>query len=135
MELAYGQSKTGNVLFSVALAKKLASKGISSFSLHPGGIMTNLSRNVDMTFFQQQGFVDKDLKPINTPALTWKTIPQGASTTVIAAFDPNIVERSGAYLNDGKVDDKAVEPYAIDEGNAEKLWTLSEKLVGEKFEL
>jgi NAD(P)-dependent dehydrogenase (short-subunit alcohol dehydrogenase family) len=134
-EISYAQSKTANILFTVSLSKKLASEGITAFSLHPGGIMTNLARNIDWEFFKKQGFVDENLKPIDSPGLRWKSIPQGASTTVIAAFDPSIAERSGAYLNDGKVDDEAVKAYAIDEGNAEKLWALSEKLVGEKFTL
>jgi NAD(P)-dependent dehydrogenase (short-subunit alcohol dehydrogenase family) len=132
---AYGQSKTGNVLFSLSLSQKLASKGITAFSLHPGGIMTNLSRNLDWSTFVKMGFVDENLKPINSEALTWKTLPQGASTTVIAAFDPSIAAKSGGYLVDGNVVEVGplLAAYAFDEGNAEKLWALSEELVGEKF--
>ena len=41
---AYGQSKTANILFSVELAERLGPKGLKSFSVHPGGVMTNLGR-------------------------------------------------------------------------------------------
>jgi len=42
-------------------------------------------------------------------------------------------DRNGAYLNDCKVDDETVEPYAVDKGNAERLWKISEDMVGQKF--
>lgn len=44
---AYGQSKTANILFGRGLAEKLKAKGIQAYSLHPGGINTNLGREVD----------------------------------------------------------------------------------------
>jgi hypothetical protein len=96
--------------------------------------MTNLARHIDLKDFQALGYLDENLKPVDTAGLKWKNIPQGASTTVIAAFDPSIVDRSGGYLNDGVIDDAAVKDYAVDEANAERLWQLSEELVGEKFD-
>jgi hypothetical protein len=78
--------------------------------------------------------LDKDGNPVDSEALVWKTIPQGASTTIVAAFDPRIEPRSGYYLQDCNIDDVAVKPYAVDDANAERLWKLSEELVGEKFD-
>jgi len=61
-----------------------------------------------------------------------KTVQQGCSTTVVAALDPEIEKDSGAYLVNGNIDERA--DYAGGEENWEKLWKLSEKLVGEKFD-
>lgn len=88
-----------------------------------------------MKTFIELGFLDEDLKPVNSEKLKWKTLEQGASTTVIAAFDPRIVGESGGYLFDGQVRVEEAAPYALDPGSAERLWGLSEELVGEKFEL
>lgn len=79
------------------------------------------------------GFLDENFQPIDSDGLRWKNIEQGASTTIVAAFDPRIEERNGFYLNDCKIDDEAVKPYAVDGTNAEKLWKLSERLVGQEF--
>ena len=50
---AYGQSKTANILLAVSLAEKLGPKGVKAFSLHPGVIMTNLGRSIELeTDFQ-----------------------------------------------------------------------------------
>ncbi|KAF2427732.1 short-chain dehydrogenase [Tothia fuscella] len=132
---AYGQSKTANILFAVFLALKLISKGILAYSVHPGGIATNLGRQLPVEELRKMGVLNKDDKPIDTAYLRWKSIPQGASRTVVAAFDPSIVDRSGAYLQDGHIDDEAVAAYASDMGNAEKLWKVSEELVGQEFSL
>jgi len=129
---AYGQSKTANILFSKALAQKLGSKGLKAFSLHPGVTFgTSLS----------PGFGDEDLKSLQKKdaVLGWdreldvKTLNECAATHVVAAFDPRLDGFNGAYLADGNVSDD-VQPTARGEGDAERLWELSEKLVGEKFE-
>ena len=60
-----------------------------------------------------------------------KTMQQGCATTLVAALDPSIESKSGAYLDDGDVAPK--QPDAA-QGDEERLWALSEKLVGEKFE-
>jgi NAD(P)-dependent dehydrogenase (short-subunit alcohol dehydrogenase family) len=137
--LAYGRSKTGNILFAKSLAIKLESKGITAFSLHPGGVSTNLDRNMtdeDWETHIKNGIVDKNRQPLPNAWTTWKTVPEGASTNVVAAFDPRIVGKSGGYLVDCQVteDPTQVRAYALDEGNGERLWKLSEELVGEKFE-
>jgi hypothetical protein len=62
-----------------------------------------------------------------------KTIQQGVATTLITALDPRIVDRTGSYWADAK--EESVYDYASSSENAEKLWTLSEKLVGREFDL
>lgn len=81
------------------------------------------------------GVLDENGNVQNTTDWTFKTPSQGASTTVVAAFDSTIAENSGAYLVDCQIDHGDVTmPYAVDKGDAEKLWKLSENLVGQKFE-
>ncbi|PGH09817.1 hypothetical protein GX51_00504 [Blastomyces parvus] len=121
--IAYGQSKTANILFTTYLAKHLASEGIVSFSLHPGVIATELARYMNPKNFGSLA----DLIP------HWKTPDGGASTSVVAAFDPALKAHSGAFLMDCQVTPAA--PYASDIQNAEKLWKLSEKFVGQEFAL
>lgn len=140
--LAYGQSKTGNILFAKALAPKLAKHGITAFSLHPGAIPTNLSRDVTDAEWEvniSRGLVTRDRKPKDSTWVTWKTIETGASTTVVAGFDPRIGGESGGYLDDCVVrtpegDGERVRAYALDGGNAERLWGVSEGAIREKFE-
>ncbi|KAF2678414.1 short-chain dehydrogenase [Lentithecium fluviatile CBS 122367] len=130
-DVAYGQSKTANILTAVALAERMRAKGVTAFSVHPGLVLTNLTRHVPMEVFREKGFVD-DAGNLLVPS---KTHSQGCATTVVAALDPYIAGRSGAYLCDCKVDHGDVwAEHAKGIENAEKLWALSEGLVGEKFE-
>ncbi|KAF2000109.1 short-chain dehydrogenase [Amniculicola lignicola CBS 123094] len=139
-DTAYGQSKTAGILYTLSLASKLKDKGVTTFSLHPGAIMTNLGRHVPMEVWVEKGFMNADGTQNKDCNVSFKTVPQGAATTVTAALDPNIKDRSGAYLVDCRVDrqgdgfEQALAPYAVDEENAKKLWDLSEELVGEKFD-
>ncbi|KAH8553625.1 short-chain dehydrogenase [Umbelopsis sp. PMI_123] len=131
---AYGQSKTANMLFSKELAKRYKDKGLVSFSLHPGVIATNLSRDVLETKEQKLARTTYDgILYYSVNSTQQKTIPQGASTTIVAAFDPTIKPYSGSYLQDCRIDNESPRDYALDEFNAEKLWLLSEKLVGKQF--
>lgn len=132
---AYGQSKTANILFTVALAKRLANKGVAVFAVHPGVIMeTRLLPNsgVDEAMFadahklavQRNG--GKPLPPQYT-----RTLSQGAATILVAVLDPSLRGASGSFL----VENKVAQPraYATNKESAEALWKLSEKLVGQKF--
>ncbi|MDP9181851.1 MAG: SDR family NAD(P)-dependent oxidoreductase, partial [Actinomycetota bacterium] len=89
---AYGQSKTANVLFTVGLEKRLASKGIHAFAVHPGVIMTELSRHLS----------EEDSATVVTRLanITFKDVPQGAATQVWAATSPDLAGRGGLYLED-----------------------------------
>ncbi|KAG7009751.1 patulin synthase [Physcia stellaris] len=134
---AYGQSKTANILFSTALGKKLGSKGIAVFAVHPGVIMeSKLLANSGVTneYFMEayQMAVERNNgNPL--PPQTTKTLGQGAATIVIGALDPSFRNSSPSLLVENQVAEAA--PYATDEANAEKLWALSEKLVGQKFDI
>ncbi|KAH7379159.1 short-chain dehydrogenase [Phaeosphaeria sp. MPI-PUGE-AT-0046c] len=134
---AYGQSKSANMLFAVSLAKKLESRGVLAFSLHPGIILTNLTRHTSDDELKAMGMKDEHGKAMTVTEGPWrmKNVSQGSATTLVAALDPSITHRSGSYLADCQVDHKSpVMEYALDQSNAEKLWAMSEKLVGQKFE-
>jgi hypothetical protein len=76
-----------------------------------------------------------DLTTVTEGPMKMKNQSQGSATTLFAAFSPDIADKSGAYLVDCKVDHQSpVMEYALDKGNAEKLWKLSEELVGQTFE-
>ncbi|EKG20850.1 Short-chain dehydrogenase/reductase SDR [Macrophomina phaseolina MS6] len=120
--MAYGQSKTANVLFAVGLTERLRAKGVVAYALHPGSIWTNLSR--DLT---KDGYA-----AIEGTATDWKSPDEGAATIVVAAFDPALNEPAGSFLSDCQYYDPP--SYATDPEVAEKLWGLSEELVKEQFE-
>ncbi|KAI5477901.1 NAD(P)-binding protein [Pseudohyphozyma bogoriensis] len=125
----YGQSKTANIQFAVGLAERW--KGVTSCSLHPGGIQgTNLSRFMTHEDQIRLGFLTADGKP-NTDKYSFKTLEEGAATHIVAAFDPEIQNSNGAYLADCQIGTPSA--YAVDKGDAQKLWALSEKMVGEAF--
>ncbi|KAG2177061.1 hypothetical protein INT43_007717 [Umbelopsis isabellina] len=131
---AYGQSKTANVLFARELAKRYGSKGLVAFSLHPGVIQTNLARDVKPEEFQQPIY-DAWGQEFDSSLVDYKNLGQGASTHIVAAFDPSIEKDSGSYLSSCKIanDSPFLKPYAKNDEDAKKLWTLSEKLVGQTF--
>jgi NAD(P)-dependent dehydrogenase (short-subunit alcohol dehydrogenase family) len=122
--VAYGQSKTANVLFAYYLNQQLGAQGIRSLATHPGTIWTELSRNLD----------EKHLGMIKNTSTFWKDLDQGSSTTLVAALDPKLGESNEViYLSDCQAEQPA--PHANDRVAAERLWTLSEQLVGQTFEL
>lgn len=128
---AYGQTKTANMLYSLSLAEKLKPRNITSLSLHPGVIQTNLGRHLNDDLLAN--LVEQD-KQNNMPGFEPKSTQEGSSTTLIAAFDPELVSSTGAYLNHCQVD-QPLKAYAADPVAAEKLFKLSEELVGEKLVL
>jgi NAD(P)-dependent dehydrogenase (short-subunit alcohol dehydrogenase family) len=157
--LSYAQSKTANILFSVALDKRASKFNVRAFSLHPGAILeTSLCRpNVGPEKIQawiKRGFLDPDGKPIKDPQRQFKTIEQGAATTVWAATSPLLEGKGGLYLENANVSVRqaelvdrdpvsgvdprgfyGVKDYAIDPVAADKLWALSEKLTGVTFSI
>lgn len=129
---SYGQAKTANILFAVGLERRLAGHGVRANALHPGAIMTELGRHLvpeDITFLQSRG-----------GGMQFKTVEAGAATSVFAATAPELEGRGGLYLEDchvAAINDAAdgmdgVRSYALDPQNAERLWTVSEQLVGER---
>ncbi len=135
---SYGQSKTANILFTIGLEARLAKKGVYSLALHPGGIQTDLGRHLteeDIAFLTKRM---EENSGGSTP--TFKTIPQGAATTCYAATAPELDGKGGVYLEDchvAQVDDEdtssGVRSYAVDPEKADKLWMLSEEMVGQTF--
>ncbi|KAJ7142310.1 NAD-P-binding protein, partial [Mycena epipterygia] len=137
---AYMQAKSANVITAIELSKRSKGK-INAYSLHPGsyarpeGLWYVLSSSsYDSTSFTRysKGVVDMDGK-INAGVGEWKTIPQGAATTVAAAFDPRLNDKPGAYLSDSTEANKDIAPHCSDPINAEKLWNITEEIIGEKF--
>jgi NAD(P)-dependent dehydrogenase (short-subunit alcohol dehydrogenase family) len=129
---AYGQSKTANILFTVALERRLGPVGVHAYAVHPGMIATNLGRHLDRS----------DLAALNDRAKRspggglpgYKSIPAGAATTVYAATSPDLEGSGGVYLADCAVTDDHA-PWALDPASADRLWELSERLVGHAFPL
>ena len=138
---AYGQSKTANIQFTVGLEERLGKKGIHSYALHPGGIITNLGRHLsqeDMTALMER--IRKNAHAKGEQPQPLKSIPQGAATTCWVATADELQGRGGVYAEDCHIaqqdDDSAsggVRSYAVDKGNAERLWKMSEEMVGQQF--
>jgi len=137
---AYGRSKTANVLFAVELDKRLRDRGIRVTALHPGGIMTELMRHTTPELLQHmtERSAQKSDGSAGEPVRV-KTIPQGAATTVWAAFVAPADEIGGRYCEDCHVAEVVatgyggVKPYAVDPDSARALWAKSEEMVGETF--
>lgn len=128
--VAYGRSKTANALFAVELDRRLAGRGAHAYSLHPGGIMTELGRHLtEETMAVLAGSMPAGQE------MEWKTVPQGAATTVYAATAPELDAHGGAYLEDCAIAERndmpesrgGIRSYAIDPDRAAALWTKSEE--------
>ncbi|KAJ5735422.1 uncharacterized protein N7483_000547 [Penicillium malachiteum] len=130
---AYGQSKTANMLYSVSLAEKLGDKGVQSFSLYPGRILTGIVKHLSMEDFLKAGWKHADGSVNNSPNLGWKTPTEGAAKLIVSAYDPTISDKNGSYMVNNEVNNSEAAEYALDPQNAERLWSLSEDLVGQKF--
>ncbi|KAJ7230309.1 NAD-P-binding protein, partial [Mycena pura] len=130
--LAYGQSKTAVILYGVELAQRYKGK-LVVFSVHPGGAVTNLGSSMTVEDYQKfSDYYNLD----GTPKGDWaRSIGQGSATYFVAAFDPSITDHSGEYLSDCKLAPEQVAPHATDKEAAKKLWKLSEKLVGQTFDV
>ncbi|KAJ7453656.1 NAD-P-binding protein [Mycena galericulata] len=129
---AYAQSKSATILSAIELAKRAQGK-LNVYSLHPGVIFTNGSQSESVRKdLQAIGALGPDGLP-NQENFQWKTIPQGAATTVTAAFDPRLNGQSGAYLDDCKVANESVAPHSSDPVVAQQLWTLTEEIIGERY--
>jgi NAD(P)-dependent dehydrogenase (short-subunit alcohol dehydrogenase family) len=144
--VAYGRSKTANILFAVAFDKRHRDRGIRAAAVHPGGIKTELGRYVE------SGRMEKVINEINQQLAAqgkgpfqWKSVPQGAATSVWAAVVAPADEIGARYCENCHVgmtvpDDatitavsEGVRGYALDAKTAEALWKKSEEMVGESF--
>jgi NAD(P)-dependent dehydrogenase (short-subunit alcohol dehydrogenase family) len=144
--VAYGRSKTANILFAVAFDERHRDRGVRAAAVHPGGIQTELGRYVDPSRLEKIiEQMNQQLAAEGKAPFQWKTIPQGAATSVWAGVVASADEIGGRYCENchvGKTvpDDatisavsEGVRGYALDAKNAELLWKKSEELVGESF--
>jgi NAD(P)-dependent dehydrogenase (short-subunit alcohol dehydrogenase family) len=144
--VAYGRSKTANILFAVAFDGRHRKRGVRAAAVHPGGIHTELGRHIDPT--RIQGIIDQmnqQLAAEGKPPFQWKTVPQGAATSVWAGVVASADEMGGRYCENCHVGhvvpehvtisaiSEGVRGYALDPNTAEALWKKSEELVGESF--
>lgn len=138
---AYGRSKTANVLFAVAFDRRHKARGIRAAAVHPGGIQTELGRHMTPESTAALRERMNAARPPGAPEFQWKTIPQGAATSVWAATVAPAEEIGARYCEDCHVAVREENPearygvrgYALDPVRADALWSLSEKLVGETF--
>jgi len=136
---AYGQSKTANALFALGLDARLRPGGGSAFAVHPGGIFTPLQRHLPTEEMIALGWLGPDGEPSEGARAMFKTPSQGATTTLWAATSPMLAGKGGVYCEDcdiAALSDPAepvryrfVERHAVDPDAAERLWTLSERLL------
>jgi len=143
--VAYGRSKTANVLFAVEFDRRHKAQGIRATAVHPGGIQTELGRHMTPEMIQAMIKSIEDAAKAagggDTPAFSWKSIPQGAATSVWAGFVAPADQVGGTYCEDCNVaaiqEDPAarggIRRYAIDPDRAKALWAKSEEMVGERF--
>lgn len=138
---AYGQAKTANALFAVGMNKRLGEHGGRAFSVHPGGIATPLQRHLPNEEMVALGWTKEDGELSDMAAAVFKSVTQGASTTLWAATSPVLRDRGGEYCEDCDIAEPAdaenpsrfntVQAYAVDEDSAERLWGMSEEMVAE----
>jgi NAD(P)-dependent dehydrogenase (short-subunit alcohol dehydrogenase family) len=139
--VAYGRSKTANILFAVEFDRRHKAKGIRATAVHPGGIQTELGRHMTPEAMQQLLASINASRPAGAPPFEFKTIPQGAATSVWAAIVADADAVGGRYCEDCHVAEinhdpairEGVRPYALDPENAKALWAKSEEMVGERF--
>jgi NAD(P)-dependent dehydrogenase (short-subunit alcohol dehydrogenase family) len=134
-QVAYAQAKTANSLFAVEATRLWASDGIVANAVNPGGVATGLQRN--FTAAQKASLNAAEAAGV----FAYKTIEQGASTTIVAAIRPELARTGGHYLDDGQeaytVPNDAsladhphgVKAWALDPAAAERLWSMSSDLV------
>ncbi|WP_426240134.1 SDR family NAD(P)-dependent oxidoreductase [Pararhizobium sp. DWP1-1-3] len=129
--MAYGQSKTANALYAVALDRRGRANGVRAFSVHPGMIVTPGIRHLSRSEFDAVGALEPDGSPVINPAADKKTPGQGAATTVWCATSPLLNSLGGVYCENcdiASVETESpfgVRPYAIDPERAERLWRRS----------
>ncbi|MGA8116789.1 MAG: SDR family NAD(P)-dependent oxidoreductase [Actinocatenispora sp.] len=131
---AYGQSKTANVLFAVEATRRWAADGITANALMPGGIATALQRHVGGAEYMERAG-----ERFRQAGSALKSVEQGAATSVLLATSPQLAGIGGRYFEDcneapvirrrGEAGVGGVAPYALDPGNAERLWEVSLRLI------
>ncbi|MGH7734312.1 MAG: SDR family NAD(P)-dependent oxidoreductase [Gemmatimonadales bacterium] len=138
---AYGRAKTANALFARELARRAGPLGLLSFSVHPGAIITELGRHLNDDLINEMiAFTEE--RSGGRGGLHFKSVEAGAATQVWAATATVLDEHNGSYLADCGLGvlgaDPGVNgflPYLLDDATAARLWELSERMVGQSFEV
>jgi NAD(P)-dependent dehydrogenase (short-subunit alcohol dehydrogenase family) len=140
--MAYSQSKRANVHFALELNRRLEKKGIFGFAVHPGLIFTELAREVPPADMQAFGWADEKGNLLSQE--NFKTVQGGASTAVWCATSPLLAGGGGVYCEDCNIAEEVsvqemgahgVAAEARDPEAARRLWTLSEILLNEHFDI
>ena len=139
--VAYGRSKTANILFAVEFDRRHKARGVRATAVHPGGIQTELSRHMGADELEALVANLNATRPEGAPAFAFKSIPQGAATSVWAGVVAPADEVGGHYCEDchvaafseGEGIREGVRRYALDPERAKALWAKSEEMVGERF--
>ncbi len=134
--LAYGQAKTANALFAVAVDARGINHGVRAFSVHPGSILGPLARHLSQEEIDSFGAIDNNGQPVIDPDRDMKTPQQGAATTIWCATAPELAGIGGVYCENCDIapverqERFGVRPFAIDPNTAEALWAESVRLTG-----
>ncbi len=136
---AYGRSKTANVLFAVGFDARHKHRGVRAAAVHPGVILTELGRHMTPALMEQ--IMGSASANSDQPAMVFKSVPQGAATSVWTAVVADAAAVGGRYCEDCHVAETVEDPtarggvraYALDPARAEALWAKSEAMVGERF--
>jgi NAD(P)-dependent dehydrogenase (short-subunit alcohol dehydrogenase family) len=144
--VAYGRSKTANILFAVAFDQRNRERGVRAAAVHPGITKTELIRHMSPGWLQTRiDEINQELAAAGKPPIHWETTPQGAATSVWAGVVAPADEIGGSYCQDCHVGpivadevpasavSEGVRGYAVDEKTAEALWKKSEELMAESF--
>src|SRR5277367_6718700 len=144
--VAYGRSKTANILFAVEFDQRHRERGVRAAAVHPGVIQTELGRYMEPGSIQAMlDQISKQVAAEGKAPFEWRTIPQGAATSVWAGVVAPAEEIGGKYCENchvGRIvpDDavisaisEGVRGYALDLAHADALWAKSEAMVGERF--
>jgi NAD(P)-dependent dehydrogenase (short-subunit alcohol dehydrogenase family) len=142
--IAYGRSKTANILFAVEFDRRHKARGVRATAVHPGGIKTELDRHMapgELESLVAQ--INAQLAAEGHPPFQLKTIPQGAATSVWSAFVAPAEHVAGRYSENCQLSEfiegpvspvsPGVRRYALDPEHAKALWAKSEEMVGESF--
>ena len=142
--IAYGRSKTANVLFAVEFDRRHKARGVRATAVHPGAIKTELSRHLTPQVLEKLIAEINASQPKGAAPFSYKSIPQGAATSVWAAGVAGAEAIGGRYCEDCHVAEVVSTPglsglrggvrsYALDPQHAQALWQKSEEMVGERF--
>jgi NAD(P)-dependent dehydrogenase (short-subunit alcohol dehydrogenase family) len=139
---AYRRSKTANILFAVEFDRRHKANGVRATAVNPGSVKTELGRHLNSEITPlSSNPISAASSASGAPAVSWKTIPQGAATSVWSGIVASADEVGGLYCEDCHVAQltedehirRGVRAYALDPDRAKALWAKSEEMVGERF--